>query len=166
MALLGALAFYFNRLVRLRNRVDNAWHQIDVQLARRYYLVPRLAGIVEGYAAHESETLESAARALDRAGKAVRVGDRALAENILTDALSSLTMLAERYPNLKADREFGRFQKELSVTEGRIAGARKYYNGTVMQYDNGRQSFPANLVARLLSRSFSDREYFEMEEPS
>lgn len=163
VALLVMVALFFNRLVRLRDRCDNAWRQIDVELERRYDLVPRLADIVRGYAAHEKQTLRAAAGALGRAQDAGSVGDKGPAEDSLTAAVKGLVAVGESYPDLKANLEFEKFSEELSTTENRIAGSRKYYNGTVQQYDNARQSFPGNLAARLFARSFTDREYFEME---
>jgi LemA protein len=162
---LAAFLILFNRLVRLRNKTDNAWHQIDVQLKRRYDLVPELAEVVKGYASHERETLESAASARTRAMSAASVGEQGPAEDGLTGAVGSLLALAESYPDLKANQEFLKFQAELSSTETRIAGARKYYNGAVMYYDNARQGFPGNIVARVFSNSFPTREYFEITDP-
>ncbi len=165
VVLLGAFLLLFNRLVRLRNKTDNAWHQIDVQLKRRYDLVPELAEVVKGYASHEKGTLESAASARTRAMSAGSINEQGPAEDGLTGAVGSLLALAESYPDLKANQEFLKFQEELSSTETRIAGARKYYNGAVMYYDNARQGFPGNIVARIFSNSFPDRDYFEITDP-
>lgn len=161
LAAVAALLLLYNRLVRLRNRVDNAWHQVDVQLSRRHSLIPALQVVVEGYAGHERQALDSATRARSRAMEAGGAGRRYKAEEDLSGAVGGLFALGERYPELKADREFDKLQKELANTENEIAGARKYYNGTVMYYDNARQGFPGNIVARLFRRSFTDREYFE-----
>jgi len=166
IVLLAALLILFNRLVRLRNKVDNAWHQIDVELNRRYDLVPELAEVVKGYASHEREALESAAGARSRAMSASSVSEQGPAENDLTGAVGSLLALAESYPELKANQDFLKFQKELSSTETRIAGARKYYNGAVMYYDNARQGFPGNIVTRMFKGRFPDRDYFEITDPA
>lgn len=156
-----AFLLLYNRLVRLRNRADNAWHQVDVQLSRRHSLIPGLRVVVEGYASHERQALEAAAAARSHAMDARGARLKYPAEEGLSGAVGGLFALAERYPDLKADGEFKKLQQELSNTENEIAGARKYYNGTVMYYDNARQGFPGNIVARLFPRSFTDREYFE-----
>lgn len=166
LILIVVFLFLFNRLVRLRNKTDNAWHQIDVQLKRRYDLVPELAVVVEGYASHERETLESAAAARSRAISASSVSEQGPAEDGLTGAVGGLLALAESYPDLKANQDFLKFQAELATTENRIAGSRKYYNGAVMYYDNARQGFPGNIVARLFPRRFTDRDYFEITDPA
>ena len=160
------LLFLFNRLVRLRNKVDNAWHQIDVQLKRRYDLLPELAEVVKGYASHEQNALQSAARARAEAVNAPSVGEQGPAEDNLTGAIGGLLAVAERYPDLKANQDFLKFQQEIATTENRIAGSRKYYNGAVMYYDNARQAFPGNIVARLFAGMFPDRDYFEIQEPA
>lgn len=165
LMLLGAFGFYFNRLIRLRNRVDNAWRQIDVELNRRHNLIPRLLSIVEGYAAHEQETLEDVASARVRGVSADSVGEQSRAENCITEALGHMFLVVESYPQLKANQDFMEFQQELARTENNIAGSRKYYNGAVMYYDNARESFPGNVVAKLLPRVFGDREYFEFDVP-
>lgn len=162
---LAVLVFYFNRLVRYRNRVDTAWQQINVQLTRRHDLIPNLADIVKGYAFHEREVFVDVADARRRAAMARGVGEHATAENGVSGSLDSLLLLAEAYPDLKANQDFLRFGEELSRTETRIAGSRKYYNGAVMHYDNTRQGFPGNIVAGIFSRRFPDREYFEIETP-
>lgn len=166
LVVLAAFLVLYNRLVRLRNKTDNAWHQIDVQLKRRYDLVPQLAEVVKGYASHERGTLESAAEARARALKASRVSEQGPAEDNLTGAVGRLLALAESYPDLKANTDFIKFQEELSTTENRIAGSRKYYNGAVMYYDNARQGFPGNMVARLFADKFPGRDYFEISDPA
>lgn len=158
------LALLYNRLVRLRNKVDAAWHQIDVQLKRRYDLLPELARVVKGYAQHEQTTFESVARARSEAMSVRAVAQRGPAEDNLTNAAGNLVALVEKYPDLKANQEFLEYQKELATTEARIAGARKYYNGSVMYYDNARQSFPGSLVAGMFPRSFTGRDYFEIKD--
>lgn len=164
--LLLVFALLFNRLVRLRNKCDNAWHQIDVQLKRRYDLVPELAEVVKGYASHEREALEEVTRARARAVEAAGASDQGPAEDGLTGAIAGVYAVAERYPDLKANEDFLKFQKELSSTETNIAGSRKYYNGAVMYYDNARMSFPGNIVARSFPGLFAGRDYFEISDPA
>jgi len=159
-----SFALLYNHLVRLRNKVDNAWHQIDVQLKRRYDLLPELARVVKGYAAHEKETFEAVTRARAEAMSAPSVAAQGPAEDNLTGAAGNLVALVEKYPDLKANQEFLEYQKELATSEARIAGARKYYNGSVMYYDNARQGFPGSIVAKLFSGSFTGRDYFEIKD--
>ena len=163
---IGIFLVLFNRLVRLRNKTDNAWHQIDVELKRRYDLVPELVEVVKGYASHERGTLESAATARASAMGAGSVGEKGPAENSFTGAIGGVLAVAESYPDLKANKDFLEFQRQLSETETRIAGSRKYYNGAVMYYNNARQSFPGNIVAGMFKNSFKEREYFEIEDPA
>jgi LemA protein len=157
---LAAVALY-NRLVRLRNRVDNAWAQIDVQLKRRYDLIPNLVETVKGYASHEKETFERVIQARNVAMAATGVQQQGEAENMLTGALKSLFALAEAYPDLKANQNFLQLQDELTSTEGKIAYARQFYNDTVMSFNTAIQSFPANVFAGMFG--FAQREYFEIE---
>ncbi|TLM97525.1 MAG: LemA family protein [Actinobacteria bacterium] len=152
----------YNRLVVLRNRVDNAWAQIDVQLKRRYDLIPNLVNTVKGYAAHEKETLEKVIQARNIAMAASGVEQQAQAENMLSGALKSLFAVAEQYPDLKADQSFLKLQDELSNTEGKIAYARQFYNDSVMSFNTAIQQFPGNVFAGIFG--FSVREYFEIEE--
>jgi LemA protein len=163
--LLGVFLFLFNRLVRLRNKVDNAWHQIDVELNRRHDLVPELAEVVRGYAAHEKSTFESVAQARARAMSAGSVGEKGPTEDGLSGAIGGLFAVAESYPDLKANKDFLDFQAQLSSTETRIAGSRKYYNGAVMYYMNARQAFPGNVVAKMFKTLFGPRDYFEIKDP-
>jgi LemA protein len=149
----------YNGLVRLRNQVENAWSQIDVQLRRRYDLIPNLVETVKGYAAHERETLEAVVQARNAAIAAPGPAEQAQAENILTGALRQLFALSESYPDLKANQNFLALQEELTSTEDRIAYARQYYNDSVLGYNNKLQTFPSNLVASAFS--FTEREYFE-----
>ncbi|MBE0475830.1 MAG: LemA family protein [Coriobacteriia bacterium] len=151
----------YNRLVTLRNRVDNAWSQIDVQLKRRYDLIPNLVETVKGYAAHERETLEKVVQARQMAIDAKSVAEQGQAENMLTSTLRSLFAVAEAYPDLKANQNFLHLQEELSGTESKIAYARQFYNDSVMTLNTAMQSFPANMVAGPMG--FSPREYFEIE---
>ncbi|HET6351549.1 MAG TPA: LemA family protein [Coriobacteriia bacterium] len=160
VAVLAVIAL-FNRLVLLRNRVDNAWAQIDVQLKRRYDLIPNILETVKGYAAHERETLEAVIQARNVAMSATGVEQQGAAENMLTGALKSLFALAEAYPDLKANTSFLQLQEELTNTEGKIAYARQFYNDSVMSFNTAIQVFPANLLAGMFG--FTQREYFEIE---
>jgi LemA protein len=159
-----SVALLYNGLVRTRNRVDNAWSQIDVQLKRRYDLIPNLVETVKGYAAHERQTLEAVTNARANAINAQQAGDvaqQAQAENALTGTLRSLFAVAEQYPDLKANQNFLQLQEELTSTEDRIAYARQFYNDAVLSYNNKIQVFPRNLLASTFS--FDKRQYFEGE---
>lgn len=151
----------YNRLVRLRINCDNGWAQVDVQLKRRYDLIPNLVETVKGYAGHERETLEGVISARTRAVGATGVQQQAEAENMLTQALGKLFALSEAYPDLKANQNFIGLQEELSSTENKIGFSRQHYNDCVAQYDGGRQQFPSNIVAGMFG--FEEREYFELE---
>ena len=154
----------YNGLVRSRNRVDNAWSQIDVQLRRRYDLIPNLVETVKGYAKHERETLEAVTNARANAIDAQQRGDvaqQAQAENVLSGALKSLFAVAEAYPDLKANQNFLQLQEELTSTEDRIAYARQFYNDSVLNYNNQIQVFPRNIIAGMFN--FEKREFFEGE---
>ena len=155
--LYGVLAF--NSLVRLRNRTDNGWSQIDVQLRRRYDLIPNLVQTVQGYAAHEKELFEHVAEARSRGMGATNVADQAQAENMITAGLGRLMAVAEQYPDLKANQNFLALQEELTGTESKIAYARQFYNDSVLSYNNKLQTFPRNVIAGMFS--FEKREYFE-----
>jgi len=161
--LLAYIAAIYNRLIRYRNQTDNAWHQIDVQLKRRYDLIPNLVETVKGYASHEKEVLEKVTEARAMGINARSVGEQAQAENAITQALKSLFAVAENYPDLKANQNFLMLQEELSGTESKIAFARQFYNDSVMSYDTTRQKFPNNIVAGMFSGSFPSKEYFEIE---
>jgi LemA protein len=152
----------YNGLVSLRNRIENAWAQIDVQLKRRYDLIPNLVDTVKGYAAHEKETLERVITARNAGMSASGVQDQAQAENMLSGALKSLFALSEAYPDLKANQSFLQLQEELTGTEGRIAYARQFYNDTVYRYNTKIQSFPANVLASRFG--FAEREYFRADD--
>ncbi len=158
-----AIALY-NGLVKLRNRIDAAWSQIDVQLRRRYDLIPNLVETVKGYAAHERQTLEGVTQARNMAVAAEGPHQKAEAENVLTGALKSLFAVSEAYPDLKANQNFLALQEELTATEGRIAYARQYYNDQVLQYNNKIQTVPSMLLARPFG--FTEREFFEAEDES
>lgn len=163
IVLLGLLIWVigaYNGLVRLRNQVENAWAQIDVQLKRRHDLIPNLVETVKGYAAHERQTLENVIKARNIAVSAQGVAERAQAENILTGALKSLFAVAEAYPNLKADQTFLRLQEELTSTENKVAFSRQFYNDSVLGYNTQTQVFPTNLIANMFG--FGRREFFEV----
>jgi LemA protein len=149
----------FNRLVRLRNRAENAWAQIDVQLKRRADLIPNLVESVKGYASHERETFEAVTNARANAQQAKTVEERAQAENVLTAALGRLIAVAEAYPELRASENFQQLQAELSETENKLAISRQVYNDTVLTYDTALESFPTNTVAGMFG--FESRPYFE-----
>jgi LemA protein len=162
--LLLSVALFYNGLVRTRNRVDDAWSQIDVQLKRRYDLIPNLVEAVKGYAAHERQTFEAVTNARSQAMNAQQGGDvaqQAQAENTLSGALKSLFAVAEAYPDLKANQNFLQLQEELTSTEDRIAYARQFYNDSVLGYNNKIQVFPRNLLAS--NFNFAKREYFQAE---
>ncbi len=163
--LIGYIIYLFNKLVRYRNRVDNAWHQIDVQLNRRADLIPNLVETVKGYAAHEKETFEMVTRARAALVSASTVGENAKAEGMVSEALKTLFAVAENYPELKANENFLALQEELAGTENKIAYARQFYNDAVMAYDIARQRFPANIIASAFGFT-EKREYFEPETPA
>ena len=159
-----ALVLLYNNLVRLRNRIEGAWAQIDVQLKRRYDLIPNLVETVKGYASHEKETLDAVVRARNAAGSASGPADQAQAENMVTSALRQVFALSEAYPDLKANQGFLQLQEELAGTEGRISYARQYYNDTVLRYNTKIQTFPAVVIANAMQ--FKEREYFEADDAS
>lgn len=149
----------YNGLVRDRNRVDNAWSQVDVQLKRRYDLIPNVVETVKGYATHEQQTFERVTQARSAAQSAEGPADQAEAENFLTSALRQLFAVAEDYPELRASENFQGLQAELSETENRIAVSRQIYNDTVLTFNNKVQQVPTNIVASVFG--FSEREFFE-----
>lgn len=163
LIVVGVILLY-NRLVILRTRVNNAWSQIDVQLRRRYDLIPNLVETVKGYATHEKTLFEEVTQARSNAISAGAVGEQAEAENMLTGTLRSLFAVAENYPDLKANQNFMMLQEELSGTESKIAFARQFYNDTVMNFNAGTQTFPNSVIASLFG--FTKRDYFEAEENS
>lgn len=164
LIIIALLALYvvalFNSLVSLRNRVSEAWSDIDVQLKRRYDLIPNLINTVKGYAAHESGVFEKVTAARAAAMQAGSASDKAQAENMLSDTLKSLFAVAEAYPDLKANQNFLELQRELSDTENKIQAARRFYNGNVLDLNNKIDMFPSNIVAGMFS--FSKREFFEV----
>jgi LemA protein len=163
LLLLYAIVTY-NGLVRLRNRIQNAWAQIDVQLRRRYDLIPNLVETVKGYAAHEKTTLEAVTQARANAINAQGPVEQARAENVISGALKSLFAVSEAYPDLKANQNFLALQEELSGTEGRISYARQYYNDAVLRLNTKIQSFPSNILAGVFG--FKEHEYFEADDTS
>ncbi len=159
--LLAGVGIY-NGIVTLRNRIDNAWSQIDVQLRKRYDLIPNLVETVKGYAAHEKETLEKVIQARGMGIEAKTVGDQSKAENMITSTLKSLFAVAEQYPNLKADQHFAKMMEELTGIESNIAYARQFYNDSVLQYNTKIQTFPGSVFAGWYK--FTAKEYFEITE--
>ena len=153
----------YNRLVRLRNRAEESWAQIDVQLRRRHDLIPNLVETVRGYADHEEQTLTAVTEARAAAVEAESPREQAEAENMLTQALGRLFALAEAYPDLKADANFRELQEELARTEDQIAASRQVYNASVRDYDTAREVFPTNVIAGMFA--FEEREYFEVDDP-
>jgi LemA protein len=160
--LLVAVAVAYNRLVRLRNRTGNAWSQVDVQLRRRYDLIPNLVEAVKGYATHEAETFQAVVEARNAAQAAGTVEEQAGAENLLGSMLRRLFALAEAYPELRATENFQRLQSDLAGTEDKIAVARQIYNDTVLSYNNAVQMIPTNIVAA--AAGFEVRPFFEVED--
>ncbi|HXL43200.1 MAG TPA: LemA family protein [Gaiellaceae bacterium] len=158
------LVTLYNRLVRLRNRAENAWAQVDVQLRRRYDLIPNLVETVKGYASHERTTFEEVTKARTAAQQAQTVQEQANAENILTEAIGRLFAVAEQYPELRATENFQQLQGQLEETEGKIAVSRQVYNDAVLTYDTALETVPTNIVGNMFS--FKAREYFEVEEPA
>src|SRR6266542_4261122 len=156
------LVAMYNRLVRLRNRAENAWAQVDVQLRRRYDLIPNLVEVVKGYVVYERETFESVTSARAAAEQARGVEQQAQAENALSAALGRLLAVAEAYPELRASENFQQLQQQLSETENKVAVSRQVYNDTVLTYHTALETFPTNLLAGTLG--FQPRTYFEAED--
>ena len=168
VVLVVLLALYlivlYNGLVQKRNRVDNAWSQIDVQLKRRHDLIPNLVETVKGYAAHERGTFQAVTEARAAAAGARGPAEAAAAENVLSQMLGRLFAVAEAYPDLKANQNFLQLQEELTSTEDRIAYARQFYNDQVMRLNTLIQSFPSSIVASAFG--FEERPFFEIDEPT
>jgi LemA protein len=162
--LLLVVVLLYNRLVRLRNRVENAWAQVEVQLRRRYDLIPNLVETVKGYASHERATFEEVTKARTAAQEARTVAEQAQAENLLTQAIGRLFAVAEDYPELRATENFQQLQAQLEETEGRIAVSRQVYNDAVLTYDTALETVPTNIVGNAFS--FEEKQYFEIEEPA
>jgi len=158
---LGIVGVY-NGLIKLKNRVDEAWSDIDVQLKRRHDLIPNLINTVKGYAAHEKEVFEKVTEARTAAMGAQTPVEKENAENMLSGTLKSLFAVAENYPDLKANQNFLELQRELTDTEDKIQAARRFYNGNVRDFNTKIQVFPTNVFAGMLN--FTNREFFAAEE--
>lgn len=154
--------YAYNRFVSLTNRTENAWSDIDVQMKRRYDLIPNLVETVKGYAAHEAGTLQKVTEARTKAMGAQTVAEHAEAENMLTGALKSLFAVSEAYPDLKANTNFVELQRELSDTENKIQAARRFYNTVVQELQNALEMFPSNFVGQMFG--FKTREFFQLDE--
>lgn len=154
----------YNRFITLNTRTDEAWADIDVQLKRRYDLIPNLVETVKGYATHEKEAFENVTKARAQAMQAGGVAEKGQAENMLSGALKSLFAVAEAYPDLKANQNFLELQRELSDTENKIQAARRFYNTNVRDMNIKVESFPSNMIANMFK--FGKREFFELEEGS
>ncbi|MBI3353714.1 MAG: LemA family protein [Nitrospirae bacterium] len=152
----------YNGLVSLRNQVQNAWKQIDVQLKRRHDLIPNLVSAVKGAMEFEKETLEKVIQARSKAVSATGIAEKGMAENMLTQALGRLFALVENYPNLKSNQNILQFQEELTSTENRVSFARQFYNDSVMQFNTKQELFPSNIIASAFA--FKQSEYFQTEE--
>ena len=162
---IGYAVITYNGLVSMRNRIENAWAQIDVQLTRRSDLIPNLVETVKGYAAHERETLDAVIRARNAAIAAPNTpGAQAEADGALAASLKQVFALSEAYPDLKANTNFLALQEELTATEGRVSYARQFYNDSVLNYNNKLQQFPTMIFANILK--FQKREYFEADPAS
>ena len=154
----------YNGLIRWRNRVKESWADIDVQLKRRYDLIPNLVDTVKGYASHEKETLDAVISARNKAMDAKSVKAHGEAENMLTGALKSMFALSEAYPDLKAVQSFTQLQNELADTENKIQAARRFYNSNVMSFNTKTQVFPTNIIANAFG--FKHEDFFEITEES
>ncbi len=160
--LLLALTFIYNSLVVRRNRIDEAWSDIEVQMKRRYDLIPNVVETVKGYAAHERGVLENVTKARTQAMGAKTAEEHVRAENMLSSTLKTLFAVAENYPDLKANVNFLDLQRELADTENKIQSARRFYNGNVRDYNTLLESFPVNFVSGFFR--FTKREFFDLEE--
>jgi LemA protein len=158
----GWVIWAFNRLVRYRNRADEGWAQIDVQLRRRYDLIPNLIATVQGYAAHERETFEAVTEARAQAENASGVAGQATAENAVSAGLRQLLAVAENYPELKANQNFLALQEELTGTESKIAYARQYYNEQVRLLNTAIETFPSAILAKIAH--YTPREFFDIDD--
>lgn len=156
------LVFLFNSLIGLRNRVNNAWSQIDVQLKKRADLVPNLVETVKGYMKHEKTTFTEITKARTAVLEAKSIKEKAKAENFLSGTLKTLFAVAENYPQLRASQNFLMLQEELSGIESKVAYARQFYNDSVLEYNNFIQGFPGNIMSAVLG--FKERDFFEIEE--
>ncbi len=159
LIILWAIALY-NRFIRLNRRTDEAWSDIEVQMKRRYDLIPNLINTVKGYAAHEEGTLNKVTEARNKAMNAQTVEEHGKAENMLSDTLKSLFAVSENYPDLKANTNFLELQRELSDTENKIQASRRFYNGNVRDLNIASETFPSNIIARTFG--FKTREFFDI----
>lgn len=164
LVIIGWFVAAYNKLVRFRNQIKNAWHQIDVQLKRRYDLIPNLVEVVKDYMAYEQETLTKVIEARGAALSAKGPAAQAKAEGLLTETLKSLFAVVEKYPELKANQNVASLQEELTGTENKISFARQFYNDSVMTYNNAIQSIPTNFIASFFN--FAQEAYFETEPES
>ena len=162
VALIGAIIGIYNGLVSKRQRVNQAFADIDVQLKQRQNLIPNLVETVKGYAAHEKDTFNEVVAARNAAQSASTPGDMAQAEGMLSAALGKLFALAEAYPDLKANQNFIQLQEELSVIEDKLAAARRFYNSAVQDYNTSREQFPGSIIAGMFN--FEEREFFDVGE--
>jgi len=160
--LVAAIIGIYNGLIKLKNRVDEAWSDIDVQLKRRHDLIPNLINTVKGYAAHEKEVFEKVTEARTAAMGAQTPAEKENAENALSGTLKSLFAVAENYPDLKANQNFLELQRELTDTEDKIQAARRFYNGNVRDFNIKIETFPSNIIAGMLN--FTKRDFFAAEE--
>lgn len=165
LIIVGYIITVYNGLVRLKNRVDEAWSDIDVQLKRRYDLIPNLVETVKGYAEHERELFENVTKARTAAMGAQTIEEHGQAENMLSGALKSLFAVSENYPDLKANDNFAKLQDELSDTENKIQASRRFYNTNVRDFNTKIETFPTNVVAGWVGFKES-RDFFEIEDAS
>jgi len=163
LLILSIIAVY-NALVRLRNQVDNAWSQIDVQLKRRHDLIPNLIETAKGYMQYERATFEAITKARSQAMGAKTVTEASKAEGALGEALTKFLLVVENYPDLKANQNFLALQEELTSTENKISFARQSYNDNVLFFNNKTQMFPSNIIANMFN--FIKRDFFELEAPA
>jgi LemA protein len=164
---IGLVLFFiykYNGFIVLRTRVEEAWADIDVQLKRRYDLIPNLVSTVKGYATHESEAFEKVSEARSKAMQAGSIEEKGQAENALSGTLKSLFAISESYPELKANTNFLQLQNELSDTENKIQAARRFYNGNVKEFNTRVETFPSNLIAKMFK--FIKKDFFELEKNS
>lgn len=164
VALVLFLIYKYNGFVVFRTRADEAWADIDVQLKRRYDLIPNLVNTVKGYATHESEAFEKVSEARSKAMQAGTLSEKGEAENALTGTLKSLFAISESYPELKANTNFLQLQNELADTENKIQAARRFYNGNVRELNIKIETFPGNLIAKMFN--FIKKDFFELEQDS
>jgi len=163
LAIIVVIGIY-NSLITLQQRVKEAWSDIDVQLKRRYDLIPNLIETVKGYAKHEQETLDRVIKARNSAMSARGAKEQGKAENMLEGALKSIFALAESYPDLKANQNFAKLQEELSDTENKIQASRRFYNGMVRDFNTKLEVFPNNMIVGFFGGKFWKQDFFEIEE--